>query len=305
MAVQRNPQDQLAQTMLAMSLFSTQQFAEAAKAFEGLGDSVYRDPRMAYAWAFSLLRTNDPNKALEVLNKLSTQALPTDMMMGVGDLYSQTGDYEDALKVFRKVIQEDPTAQRAHYYAGEALIHLDRPNEAIPEFEDELKLTPDDPNVQYHLAYAMLQTSRKDEAVALLQKIVAAHPDHAQAQYQLGKALVGCRAERSGHRASGGGGASRSRSRLHSLPVAGGLSQGRPDRRRRQGTTGVPGDQGAAAGQGHSSAEAVEPDQDFQGTAQRRRLLSMASSSARMTCNACSGVTAKGASPRIASRTFW
>ncbi len=190
MAVQRNPQDQLAQTMLAMALFSTQQYAEAAKAFEGLGDAVYRDPRMAYAWAFTLLRTNDPNKALTVLNRLSTQALPPDMMLGVGDLYNQTGDYEDALKVFRKVTQEDPSAQRAHYYAGEALIHLDRPNEAIPEFEDELKLTPDDPNVQYHLAYAMLQTSRKEEAVALLQKIVAANPEHAQAQYQLGKALL-------------------------------------------------------------------------------------------------------------------
>jgi tetratricopeptide (TPR) repeat protein len=189
-AAQKDPNDHLANAMLGMSLFSKQQFAEAAKAFATLGDDVYRDPRTAYAWAFCLVHTNEPTKAVEILNRLISQALPTDMLVGVGDLYSQTLDYDDALKTFQKAIQQDPSAPRVHYYAGEALIHLDRPNEAIPEFQAELKLTPDDPNVQYHLAFAMLQTSHKDEAVALLQTIVAAHPDHAQAQYQLGKAQL-------------------------------------------------------------------------------------------------------------------
>ena len=190
LAVEKDPKDQLANAMLGMSLFSAQRYADAAKAFNNAGEGVYRDPRMAYAWAFSLVRINDLTKAVEVLNRLNAQPLPTEMAIGVGDLYNQTGDYEDALKVFRKVIQQDPSTPRAHYYAGEALIHLDRPTDAIPEFQEELKLTPDDPNVQYHLAFAMLQTSQKDEAFKLLQKIVTAHPDHAQAQYQLGKAQL-------------------------------------------------------------------------------------------------------------------
>ena len=189
-AVQKDPQDQLANAMLGMSRFTNHQFADAAKAFNAAGDSLFRDPRMAYAWAFSLVRSDDPAKAVTVLNRLAAQPLPTDMLIGVGDLYSQTGDYEDALRVFQKAIQQDPSAPRAHYYAGEALIRLDRPNEAIPLFQEELKITPADSNVQYHLAFAMLQTSHKDEAVALLQKIVADHPDHAQAQYQLGKAFL-------------------------------------------------------------------------------------------------------------------
>jgi len=190
LAVEKDPRDQLANAMLGMSLFSDQRFADAAKAFNNAGEGVYRDLRMAYAWAFSLVRINDLTKAVEVLTRLNSQPLPAEMGIGVGDLYNQTGDYEDALKVFRKVIQQDPSTPRAHYYAGEALIHLDRPTEAIPEFQEELKLTPDDPNVQYHLAFAMLQTSQKDEAVKLLQTIVTAHPDHAQAQYQLGKAQL-------------------------------------------------------------------------------------------------------------------
>ena len=250
---------QLANAMLGMSLFSDQHFDDAATAFNNAGEGVYRDPRMAYAWAFSLVRINDLTKAVEVLNRLNSQPLPTEMAIGVGDLYNQTGDYEDALKVFRKVIQQDASTPRAHYYAGEALIHLDRPNDAISEFQEELKLTPDDPNVQYHLAFAMLQTSQKDDAVKLLQTIVTAHPDHAQAQYQLGKAQLDAgqyeaaiehleAAARlvwrqsffpvvnSNCRPS----PARPEQRLHSLPTAVGLSQSRTHRRRRRRAQDLP-----------------------------------------------------------------
>ncbi|HZD30815.1 MAG TPA: tetratricopeptide repeat protein [Candidatus Angelobacter sp.] len=190
MVVQKNPQDQAACGMLAMALFSSQQFPAAVKAFDGLGDAVYRDPRMSYAYAFSLAHANDPTRAVEVLNHMVQQPVPSEMLMGVADLYNLTLDYDDALKTYQKVIQQDPALPRAHYYAGDMLIKLGRPDEAIAMFEQEMKITPDDPNVQYHYAYALLQTSRKDEAVSLLQTITAAHPDDAQAQYQLGKTLL-------------------------------------------------------------------------------------------------------------------
>jgi len=187
---QQHPQDQAARGMLAMALFSSQQFTEAVKAFDALGDSVSGDPRMSYAYAFSLAHANDPTRATEVLNKMLAQPLPSELLMGVGDLYNVMLNYDDALKTYQKVIQQEPTLPRAHYYAGDMLIKLGRPDEAIAQFEQESKITPDDSNVQYHLAYALLQTSRKAEAVALLQTITKEHPDHAQAQYQLGKALL-------------------------------------------------------------------------------------------------------------------
>jgi tetratricopeptide (TPR) repeat protein len=184
------PQDQGARSMLAMALFSSQQFPDAVKAFDGLGDGIYRDPRMTYAYAFSLAHANDPTRSVEVLNRMVQQPLPPEMLMGVADLYNLTLDYDDALKTYQKVIQQDAVYPRAHYYAGDMLIKLGRPDDAIAQFEQEMKITPDDANVQYHLAYALLQTSRKDEAVTMLQTITTAHPDHAQAQYQLGKTLL-------------------------------------------------------------------------------------------------------------------
>ena len=189
-AVDKDPNDTSARAMLAISLFSAHQFAEAAKAFGTIGDAVYRDPRMTYAWAFSLARINDPQKTVEVLNKLTSQPLPKEMWMTAGDVYTQVDDYEDALRCFRKAIELDPNMDRAHHFAGVALIRLGRPSEAIPELEAELKLSPNDPDTQYNLAYALLETSQKDQAMAILEALIAAHPDHAQAQYQLGKELL-------------------------------------------------------------------------------------------------------------------
>jgi len=189
-AVEKDPSDTSVRSMLAISLFSTGHFAEAAKAFGAIGDVVYHDPRMAYAWAFSLARINDPQKAVEVLSKLTSQPLPKEMWMTAGDVYTQVGDYEDGLRCFRKSIELDPNMDRAHHFAGVALIRLGRPSEAIPELQAELKLAPNDPDTQYNLAYALLETSQKDQAMAILRTLVNEHPDHAQAQYQLGKALL-------------------------------------------------------------------------------------------------------------------
>ena len=189
-AVDKDPKDESARAMLAISLYSSKRFAEAAKAFGNVGEGVYRDPRMAYAWAFSLARVNDPQKTIEVLNNLTSKPLPKEMWLAIGDLYTQVDDQEDALRSFRKVIELDPNMERAHYFAGVALIRLGRPSEAIPEFEVELKMSPDDPDTQYNLAYALLETSQKEQALAILRNLIAAHPDHAQAQYQMGKEML-------------------------------------------------------------------------------------------------------------------
>ena len=61
-AVDKDPNDMSARSMLAISLYSSHQYTDAAKAFGEVGDGNYRDPRMAYAWAYSLARINDPKR---------------------------------------------------------------------------------------------------------------------------------------------------------------------------------------------------------------------------------------------------
>lgn len=189
LAVQREPKDTACQTLLAMSLFSTQQYAEAARHFEAVRDSALSDPQITYAWAFSLSRSNQPKEARLLLNKLNAQPLSAEMLVAVGEAYSAMGNYSDALTCFRKAIALDSNIKKAHDDAGSALLRLDRPAEAIPELQAELKINPGDPDVQYRLAYALMQTSQPDRAVPLLREILSAHPNHARARYDLGKEL--------------------------------------------------------------------------------------------------------------------
>jgi tetratricopeptide (TPR) repeat protein len=188
--VKHDPKDKVARSILAISLFATEHYAEAAQAFAALGEAAVTDPDMAYAWAFSLARTNQSKQASAILEKLTSRQMPPEMLVSIGEVYNHLGDYAHALTCFQKAIQQDPSIKKAHDDAGSSLIRLDRPAEAIPEFRAELKLNPDEPDTQYRLAYVLLQTSQGDEAITVLRKLVAAHPNHARARYDLGKELL-------------------------------------------------------------------------------------------------------------------
>ncbi len=188
--VKHDPKDRVASALLAVSLFATERYAEAVPVFGTLGDAALADPNMAYAWAFSLAHTNQPKQASAILEKLTSQQMTAEMLVSIGEVYNHLGDYEHALACFRKAIQQDPSIKKAHDDAGSALIRLDRPAEAVPELQAELKLNPDEPDTQYRLAYALLQTGQEEQAIEVLRTLIAAHPNHARGRYDLGKELL-------------------------------------------------------------------------------------------------------------------
>ena len=149
-----------------------------------------RDPRAAYSWAFSLARTGQQQHANEIAARLMTAGLPAEALDLVCHVFLDTEAYEQSLRCFRQVTVADASIKLAHYGAGESLIRLDRPAEAVPELRQELALRPGDANVESSLAFALLQTSDKAEARGLLESAVASDPTHARAQYQLGKLLL-------------------------------------------------------------------------------------------------------------------
>ncbi len=189
-AVEVDPTDRLSHARLAMLLFDENDYQNAAVHFGALGDAAFVDPAVAYAYAYSLARTNQQKKAIEVLNQLSKMQLPAELLLSVGDLYSVFQDYDHSVECYRKAIQLEPGIPKARYKLGAALIRLSRPAEAIPELQAELAITPNDPDIQFNLAYALLETSQKDKATELLRKITTQFPEYPEAQYQLGKTLL-------------------------------------------------------------------------------------------------------------------
>jgi predicted Zn-dependent protease len=176
--------------MLGFSQFNQGHFDAAAEAFGSARSASMADDRAAYSWAFSLARTGKAQDANSIANELVARSLPTEILSLVCHLYVDSENYNGSLDCYRKVYAQDPGLLLAHFEAGQALVHLDRPQEAVAELQEEKKLQPDNPDVEYALDYALLQSSKKDEAQQRLAALVSKHPEHAAAQYQLGKLLL-------------------------------------------------------------------------------------------------------------------
>jgi tetratricopeptide (TPR) repeat protein len=189
-AVALDSSDRLARSRLSMALFKTGKFPDAVEQFKAMGADAYSDPGIAYAYAYSLVRTSQPKQSGEVLTRLSTMQLSPDLLVGVGDLYAQLEDYEHAVASYRSALQLAPTMAGTHFKIGASLIRLEKSEAAISELKTELESHPSNNEATYYLAYADLETSRKDEGLALLRHLIEIEPGRADAQYLLGKTLV-------------------------------------------------------------------------------------------------------------------
>jgi tetratricopeptide (TPR) repeat protein len=110
--VAQQPQDQRAQGLLAMSLASTGDYSAAATAFQSLGDAAFGDPQMAYRWALSLAKTNQRERAGTVLKKLTSEAVPSDVLLQACKLYTDIGDKLNAQSCFTKAKLQDSATQQ-------------------------------------------------------------------------------------------------------------------------------------------------------------------------------------------------
>ncbi|RZU39923.1 tetratricopeptide repeat protein [Edaphobacter modestus] len=188
-AIAANPSDQSSRLMLAMSQFSLEQFAEASKNFTLVSEAVLEDPRATYAWAYSLIRTNQPQQGNTLAGILEGTDLSPDVRLLVCKLYTASENYEQALKCLR-TLEASAESAEVQYQIGATLIRMNRPADAIADLKAALKIDPRDADSQYDLAFALLQTSQKEEGIAQLRSLVAANPNYPQAQYQLGKVLL-------------------------------------------------------------------------------------------------------------------
>jgi tetratricopeptide (TPR) repeat protein len=188
--VEANPQDDTARGMLGIALYMTDAHAEAVKTISPLGDKVMADTGLAYAWAASLAKTGQLQEATRVLEALEKQSLAGDTWLLVGQTWNELGNHDRAILAFRKALEQNPDLPKAHYYSGIAHIKADRPADAVPEFEAELRIDPNDADAKYNLGYAYLRQTRTKDAVAMFESVIASNPSHANAHYQLGKILL-------------------------------------------------------------------------------------------------------------------
>jgi tetratricopeptide (TPR) repeat protein len=190
LAINEKPADQPVRAILGTAFFASDKFADAAKTFAPLGSAGMRDSTVGYAWATSLARINEPAKATQVLLEFEKANRSPDILLLVGQLWIEIGDYARSVDALRSALQADPSLAKAHYFAGQAYTRWAHWPEAAAQFQSELAIVPADPDAMYGLGFVDLQQSKVDDAARLFEQIVAAHPNHANSQYQIGKILL-------------------------------------------------------------------------------------------------------------------
>ena len=190
LALKEKPADGPVRAMLGMAYFGNEKFADAAKTFAPLGTAGMRDSTVGYAWATSLARIDEPNEASEILTEFEKTNRSAGILLLVGQLWIEIGDYARSVSAIHSALEADPALLKAHYFAGQAYTKWEHWPEAASEFQAELAMVPGDPDSMYGLGFIDLQQSKVDEAARLFEQVIAAHPDHPNSQYQIGKILL-------------------------------------------------------------------------------------------------------------------
>ncbi|HEY2940954.1 MAG TPA: tetratricopeptide repeat protein [Vicinamibacteria bacterium] len=190
----KNPRDVQTRRLLAQALADSGQPGQALRELEEARATAPDDLELAFAQARAYLGLKKAELAAPLFAKIvAARPLPQTHVL-IGRTYRDFGEYERARAELRAALKQDPHARRAHYYLGNLIVMekgLAGLEEAIPEFQAELKLAPLDPLANLELGMALVDTQRPEEALPPLEIAARSDPPQARTLYYLGRAQLG------------------------------------------------------------------------------------------------------------------
>jgi tetratricopeptide (TPR) repeat protein len=180
--------------LLAQALGAAGQPERAVRELEDLRASAPDDVELAFALAAGYLGAKRPDAAARLFAQIALDRPIPQTRVLIALTYRDFGKYEPAEAELRTALKQDPRVRHAHYWLGK-LIAAEKGRagleEAIPEFQAELKLAPQDPLANLELGMALLELQRPEEALPALEIAVRSEPPKANAFYYLGRSQLG------------------------------------------------------------------------------------------------------------------
>lgn len=165
------------------------------KAIEAYRQAVKLNPDFAEAYfklgmAYSQLEIEQKSAGV-----LTEEAEPTPAKKGKKDAPLRLSDadkaFENAVKAYKKILDQNPKDDTAHFNLGRAYNKLNEDTDAQKALREAVKLKPDDGQYQTELGAILIKLAHYDEAVVALKKAVEIDAENLQAQELLEKAQAG------------------------------------------------------------------------------------------------------------------
>jgi protein O-mannosyl-transferase len=150
---------------------------------------------VALAWGFvSAARLNAYHDQLFLWQETIAQN-PSDAFaqFNVGSFLNRAGRYDESLAYFQRAlaIKSDLYSKADVYNSiGHALVGMGRPREAIPQFQEALKINPDDANAHTNLGIALVHLGQLPEAIQEYREALQLNANLELTHYNLAIALA-------------------------------------------------------------------------------------------------------------------
>lgn len=102
----------------------------------------------------------------------------------------ESGQHDEAVRLFRQMVAQDPTDALALVDLGTALAQMGRVEEAVQQFEAALPHTASKSRIHLNLSMGLIQMGREEQALEHCRKSVETDPNFTEAHFQLANLLM-------------------------------------------------------------------------------------------------------------------
>ncbi len=102
----------------------------------------------------------------------------------------ETGQHEEAVRLFRQMVSQDPTDALALVDLGTALAQMGRVEEAVQQFEAALPHSASKSRIHLNLSMGLIQMGREEQALEHCRQAIETDPNFTEAHFQLANLLM-------------------------------------------------------------------------------------------------------------------
>jgi tetratricopeptide (TPR) repeat protein len=173
--------------------FAEKKYDEAISAFEQFLEKNPEFSPVHINIGNCYIQKNELDKAAQEFNRvlegikpekddMRANEIATKAMAGMGEVYLLKGDFENAQKYIKKVLDDSPEDERMTFNMGEIYFSNNKIDEAIHYYEQSKQINPEWGKPYLKLGYAYLNKGNFEKAKENLKKFIEVDPDSPDVQ---------------------------------------------------------------------------------------------------------------------------